>query len=71
MTLNIMNDDPEYLINNLLLPARERFIPDGPKRYRFKSYSFGVIPSKNGPAIVDEAIDYIRKINNNNTKTAI
>ncbi len=29
MTLNIMNDDPEYLINNLLLPAKNRFFPDG------------------------------------------
>ena len=62
MTLNIMNDDPEYLITHLLLPARERFNRVG-NRFMFNSYSFGVVPSKNGPEIVDEAINYIREIN--------
>jgi len=57
-----MNDDPEYLITNLLLPAKERFNKDG-KRFMFNSYSFGVVPSKHGPAIVDEAISYIREVN--------
>jgi hypothetical protein len=75
MTLNLMNDDPEYLITNLLLPARERFFSqttsDGKKRYRFNSYSFGVVNSKYGPALVDEAIAYIREINTKYHKNPI
>ena len=71
MTVNIMNDDPEYLISNLLMPAKERYIPDGPKRFIFTSYSFGSVASRNGPAIVDEAIAYIREISDANGRTPV
>ena len=62
MAVNILQDDPDYLINNLLLPAKERFIQDD-KRFRFNSYSFGTIYTKTGPSIIDEAIDYIQMMN--------
>jgi hypothetical protein len=45
MAVNIMNDDPDYLISNLLEPAKLRFIKEEDNRYKFKSYSFGVIYS--------------------------
>ena len=70
MTLNILNDDPEYLIANLLLPARERFSADG-KRFIFNSYSFGVVSSKMGPAIVDETIEYIRELSTKSVKSPV
>jgi hypothetical protein len=66
----MLNDDPEYLIANLLLPARERFSPDG-KRFMFNSYSFGVVSSKIGPAIVDEAIEYIRELSARSEKSPV
>ncbi len=65
MSLNIMNDDPHYLINNLLEPARQRFIKEDDYRYRFKSYSFGVVYSKTGPAIIDECIREIQRSERN------
>ena len=59
MAVNILQDDPDYLINNILLPAKERFIKEE-KRYRFNSYSFGAIYTKSGPSLIDEAIDQLR-----------
>ena len=55
MSLNILKDDPDYLINNILVPAKDRFFKEGNK-WRFPTYSFGVIDVKEGPALIDQAI---------------
>ena len=73
MTLNLLRDDPELIIENLLEVCRSRFFidtkePELPMKsntmHRFTSYSFGVIKFTNGVEIVDECIADIRRIKN-------
>lgn len=55
MTLNLLKDEPAYMADNIFLPAKERFFKQG-TRWRFNTYSCGVIDVRDGPEIVDEAI---------------
>ena len=64
MTVNLMKADPDYLIDNLLIPAKARFFKSG-NNWLFSTYSFGVIPSKLGPALIDEAIDFVKQVKPN------
>ena len=56
MAVNILRDDPQYIIDNILRPAKDRFFLDK-NQWRFSTYSYGVIQMKNGPELVDEAIE--------------
>ena len=60
----------------MLIPAKGRFFRDDKEpvfpiksdtKFRFNSYSFGVLKVKKGPEIIDELIDDIRGVNNNRT----
>lgn len=66
MALNILKDDPDYLIENMLLPAKERFFKEvdwenKKTKWRFSTFSFGTISLKESPEIVDECIRDIEK----------
>lgn len=60
MAVNLMKDDPHYLVENVLEPARERFFQDKDGHWRFTSYSFGVVKLKeDGLKILEEAIEEV------------
>lgn len=62
MTLNLLRDDPEYMIGHYILPMKLRFIEDQIRppylasqfaKFKFSTFSFGPIKMKNGPESVD------------------
>ena len=59
MGVNILRDDPQYIIDNILRPAKDRFFLDK-NQWRFSTYSYGVIQMNNGPELVDEAIEELQ-----------
>eukprot|EP00347_Sterkiella_histriomuscorum_P020064 403339239 len=70
ITLNLLRDDPEYIIQNMLIPLKGRYIDDPIKppylaknnaKYKLFTYSYGTIKMKNGPEVVDELIRDIRR----------
>jgi hypothetical protein len=51
MAINILRDDPEYVVNNLLEPMRERFFEEldqvsGKMKWRMNTFSCGTIGMK-------------------------
>ena len=57
MTINILRDDPYYIIDNCLIPLKNRFIDDPIQphhlatafpRYKLNSFTFGAIKTHNG-----------------------
>jgi len=74
MTLNLLRDDPDYIIDNVLHPLKLRIFQEkhrvvGKKaQYKYNSFTFGLIGHMNSPSIIDELIADIKSLKDNSIK---